>query len=371
MQDYVTSSEMKKVSLAFFLLLTTLTVSAQSKDDKEKARSFALDAVKKTEKEEYEESIKLLKKAQKLDPENPAYAYEIAYAYVLMKQYPEAISTIEPVIGHKDATDKYYILLASANYSLGNHDKALEIYKKAFALFPASGSLYLEAGMIEYNRKNVRQAIYHWEKGVAAEPGYTSNYYLLAKALCPSQEKAWGIMYGEIFINLEKETRRSEEISKLLYDTYREGIQIKSASEASVTFAKNRITLVRGDKEYPPFGLLYEKTMQLAVMFLAMENETEVNTAFLSKARSKFIANWYESKYNDIHPNPLFDLHQKMVEKGHFEAYTYWVLRKGNEEAFNKWAQDNSEKFKAFAGWFHQNPLQVNDKNKFYRTDDL
>ena len=38
---------------------------------------------------------------------------------------------------------------------------------------------------------------------------------------------------------------------------------------------------------------------------------------------------------------------------------------KGDEAAFDRWAEENNEKWDAFISWFNPNPLKINDSNKF------
>ena len=40
----------------------------------------------------------------------------------------------------------------------------------------------------------------------------------------------------------------------------------------------------------------------------------------------------------------------------------------GDEEGFSSWQEANPEKWKSFTTWFGPNKLEVNNKNKFMRT---
>lgn len=63
------------------------------------------------------------------------------------------------------------------------------------------------------------RAVSYYEKGVYVEPAYSSNYYRLAQLFLSSKDKFWGLIYGEIFMNLERNSQRTEEMSKWLFNT--------------------------------------------------------------------------------------------------------------------------------------------------------
>jgi len=67
----------------------------------------------------------------------------------------------------------------------------------------------------------------------------------------------------------------------------------------------------------------------------------------------------------------LFDYQQQLRQSGHFEAYNYWLMSKGDEEAWKLWVDAHPTHWEEFICWFKGNPLQVMDENKFYRRQYL
>lgn len=74
---------MKKIYIIF--LLISNGIFAQTNN--EIALNKTQDAIKLMDDGKIEESIKILEDYKKIDPENYAYPYEIAYAHVLRKDY--------------------------------------------------------------------------------------------------------------------------------------------------------------------------------------------------------------------------------------------------------------------------------------------
>lgn len=355
---------MKEVVL--FLVFIAFSGIAAAQDKKEQAYQKGLEAVKLEDQGKYEEAIKLLKEAQKLDPDFIDYPYELAYAYAAMEDYAKAIKTLEKLKDHQKIYDQVYQLLGNCYDMMGNSEKAIEVYDEGLERFPKSGKLFLEKGNVFWGKKEYSKALPFYEKGIAAEPTFPSNYYRATLLYCSSTEEVWGMIYGEIFMNLERNTGRTAEISKLLYDTYTSQITKVSDSSYSISFSKSA-TISLDDLSNPesfklPFGIgVYEPTMLFSLVM-----EKEINLASLDRIRTNFVNSYFENKQNEKYPNVLFDFQKKLVELGYMEAYNHWILMKGDEAAFDEWYAANQEKFDAFAEWFNANPIEINNHNYFH-----
>jgi tetratricopeptide (TPR) repeat protein len=326
-----------------FLLITIFTWPAFAQTGKQAALEKANAAVKlEREGNNYDEAIKLLQEAHKLDPENIEYVYEIAFAYALKQEYKTVVDILEPLKNHKDAFPRIYQALGNAYNLQGFADKATETFNAGLALFPNAGELYLEK-----------------------DPAFSSNYYWAAKLLCNSDQEVWGVLYAEIFLNIERNTHRTTEISKLLFDTYKS--QIKPGATPSVSFS-NDATLDKNDprnksKSVLPFGSgVFEPVLKAS-----LASVDSINIQSLSKIRSAFIDNYSARGYDRSYPNVLFNYHKQIKDSGHFEAYNYWLLMMGDDTGFKSWLPDNQAKWDKFIGWFYENPLRIDNSNSFYR----
>ena len=90
----------RKIRILGLIILFALTNTAFGQTDKEKALSKGREAVKLMDDGKIKESIKLLKEAEKLDPENFVYPYELAYAHYINQNYKEAIKILEKNKNH-------------------------------------------------------------------------------------------------------------------------------------------------------------------------------------------------------------------------------------------------------------------------------
>jgi tetratricopeptide (TPR) repeat protein len=346
--------------LLILLILSFKTAFSQPKD--EKVRANLKEAIGLMNNGKFDESIKVLQKAQKEDPTVFDYPYEIGYAYYEKGNYKEAIKTLSKLTNHKDVVDLLFQLLGNSYDMSGDRKKAFEVYQQGLKKFPKSGALYLEQGNIYFTEKKYEDAMAFYEKGIEIDPTFPSNYYRATLIYCNSSEEVWGMIYGEIFMNLERGGKRTAEISKLLYDTYKQGIEIKNGTEIAVSFSQN---IVISDLKNPkiPFTMVYETLLGTAVV---PYKTIDINS--LSGIRSDFLSNYFLQENNLKYPNVLFDFQKKIADAGHFETYTHWLLMKGDEEAFEKWATKNEQKMNDFVAWFKVNGLELSDKQKFYRS---
>jgi tetratricopeptide (TPR) repeat protein len=347
------------------ILLTMLTITAYGQTDKEKAYDLGMKAIKEMEAGKIKDAIELLEQSKELDPENIDYPYEIAYAHYLDKSYKDAIKILKGLTKHDKVNDRIYQMLGNCYDMEKNPAKAIETYETGLKLFPNSGILYLERGNMELVKEDYNKALDYYERGIEVQPVFSSNYYWAAKIYMSSTEEVWGLLYGEIFMNLERNSNRTAEISKLLYDTYKSQIIFTSDTSMTVSFCQQmtmNFTEISQDKEMKlPFCMIYEPTLLMSV---ALAKSIDINS--LDDIRTSFVENYYKMGHNKTHPNILFDYQKQIMDNGHLEAYNHWILMKGDEDTFSIWNGSNKDKWNSFVAWFSENPIEISDTNRFY-----
>jgi tetratricopeptide (TPR) repeat protein len=359
----------RQIILLTLFILSLNSVHAQS-SDVDKARAKYDKAIYQMDNGNPDEAIALLKDAKKLDPANAyEYDYETGYAYFIKKDYPTAIKMFEKVVKYPEVTSRAYQMLGNIYDISGNSKKAVSTYDEGLKKFPKAGNLYLEKGMLFMIQKDYNNAIANFEKGIEVDPAYSTNYYRAAQIYLGSKDKVWGMIYGEIFLNLERNSKRTVEISKLMYKTYFNNITITSDTSAKVTFASNTISIDINNFKVEdfklPYGLMvYEPTLLIAIK---LDSTKTIDYNSLNPIRTRF-ADIYASKDAEKYPNVLFEYQKKILDAGHMEAYNYWVLTRGNSEAFSDWEMENTEKSDKFIEWFANNPLKLSDTYRISRS---
>lgn len=358
---------MKKLLLITLVLIMAPKILCQT--DREIALEKKNKAIELMDNGSPDESIILLEEAKKLDPDRYIYDYEIGFAYTIKKDYPKALEIYKKVIKYKDANDQCYQMLGNLYDYNGDSENAIKAYDKGLKKFPNSGKLYLEKGTVYWLKEKSNEALSYYEKGIKFDPTFPSNYYRATQLLCSSDEEVWGMIYGEIFLNLEPDTKRTDEISKLLFDTYKSQINFTSDTSFTVSFCKNAtINVTINDLKHfddfkLPFGpMVYEPTLMLSII-----GEKQIDLYSLDRIRRNFIANYYDKKFNIKYPNVLFDFQKTLIDKGYFQTYNYWMLSSGDPENFNSWKENNKETWDKFVDWFNNNRLSLSQENRFSR----
>lgn len=315
-----------------------------------------------------DDAIGLLKALQKKYPSNPEYAYEIAYAWYIKKDYKRTAGMLEKLIQRPGAFGRMYHLLGNCYDLLQERNKAIDTYEKGIVLFPNTGALYLEMGILSQAKKEFYNALWYYERGIEADPAFASNYYRAAKLYFTSIEKVWGMIYGEIFVNLERNTQRTAEISKWLYETYKTQVQFVNDTSITLNFSQNAWIDGPGIKKdtgvkKTPFGTgVYQPLLKAAI-----DSEKSIDINSLSRIRTRFLEQYFKSDTYLTYPNALFDYQYKVSKAGHLDAYNHWILMEEKSPEFRKWIAANAAKWDKFMGWFRDNTIVLDDKYKFYR----
>jgi len=246
---------------------------------------------------------------------------------------------------------------------IGDKKKAIKYYDKGLKQFPNFGPLYLEKGIVIASQEKWFEALDVWEAGIVADPAHSSNYYYATQIFAQTLEPIWAIYYGEIFLNLESNTERSLQISKILYDTYKACLPIEN-SKWGLEFSQKATNITIGSLEDLKFS--FETVHNLAMEKAYKNVEPEFSIANLITIRKQFLTEWNEN-YAERYPSCIFDYHNYLLRANMIEPYFYWLLHNGSIDEFQHWKENNEEKFNNFIAWFNENKMTIHDKNKTNR----
>lgn len=353
---------MKKLSV-ILILLGFFALLSKAQPEREKAIGLKNQAIELMDNGKIDESLKLLEQAQKLDPNYINIPYEIAYAYQLIKNYDKCIETAKPLLKHPDVFDQVYQLIGNSYDLKGDKVKAIKIYDKGIKKFPNSGKLYLEKGIVLASQEKWIEALDVWEHGIIADPKHSSNYYYASQVLAQTDEKIWGIYYGEIFLNLEPNTQRTAQISKLLFDTYKICLPTDN-DKWGLKFSHKATHIVLGNFKDLKFSFETIHNLAMEQGYKGVEPKFTIDN--LIKIRRQFLEKW-NSDYSSRYPNLIFDYHNQLIKNNMFESYIYWLLKDGANKEFQEWKSKNEFSYNNFIEWFIENPMTFSDDRKTNR----
>ena len=285
--------------------------------------------------------------------------YEYAYSYYMQKDYAKAVEIMRTQTEHAEATDQLWQMIGNSLDLMDKSDEALEAYAKGLERFPNSGRLYVETGNVYLIQNKVEQALPYYEKGIEVDPEFPSNYYRLARIYFNSENEIWGVLYGEIFLNLERNTQRTREISYLLYQAYQKALVYEKGAWL-ISFAKDTAA----------FTNEFETTLGLAAaQYSSTNKKPTINVASLTAIRKQLLyALAEQGKTKDM---LLYSFWQQIDDMGFWDAYNAWVFAQAPNDQFEKWRKANDADFGYFVKWYNPNPIVVTPANYFSKTKVL
>ena len=308
------------------LTLTQLAAFSQTSDTKtpqETARAF-------TRQGDYNNALVVLNEALKKDPQNIELQKDIAFNYYMEKEYDQGIAMAKSIIERPDADVTSYQILAMIYKTIGDLKECEKLYKAGMKRYPRSGVLYSEYGEMMWAKQYNDEAIKAFEKGIEIDPNYSGNYYNASRYYFDSKDKIWGLLYGEIFLNLESYSKRTAEIKELLLEAYK-----KLFTDANM--GKNQ------DTKSPFIGAYMNIINQLGFTVAG-----GITTESLTVLRTKFIINWFQT-YPSNFPFRLFDYQRQLLKDGMFDAYNEWLFgATENLTVFQAWCTAHSDEYSRF-----------------------
>ncbi|MRJ03147.1 MAG: tetratricopeptide repeat protein [Epsilonproteobacteria bacterium] len=132
----------------------------------------------------YEESIELLQKALREDPDNLEYLDLLAQTYYALKEYKKAKEILLKLI-EKRRDSKYYQMLASIYLIEKKYDQALKYYESAYAIDPSEHTINSIAYILYFYLDRPKDAIAYLESHI--------RIYGCQKSVCKLLASIYGL----------------------------------------------------------------------------------------------------------------------------------------------------------------------------------
>lgn len=358
---------MKNIVLKFIIILCFLTfVDLQSIAQNTTIEDLVDSAVLLMDKQLYAESQKILEDVVKKEPKHYGANYELAYLKCMMEKYDESLILLKKIENSNDINDRYYQMLGTIYDYKGMSDMAISSYQKGLSKFPNSGRLHVELGMMYHKSNEIEKALEIYEKGILADPMFPSNYFYAGLVLMGSSEPVWGLMYGEIFMNLEPYTSRSRTMSEYIVSTIKTNVEYNdtvfdaSFTQQSIGFNPENVKLELS------FPLVYQICFNTAGREAMEEGLDELGLYSLGFIHGQQVKHGV-SYYDMGNTNPLFEYLLKVIDAGYIEEYCSLLYKGGFPSDYGEWMIMNKDKYLKFMEWRENNALKIDTKNVFSR----
>lgn len=289
------------------------------------------------------QSIVMFQQAAQREPKQPILQRDLGQAYLLAGDKDAAIQTITPLIDQKVADELSFQIVVSAYQQSGERKKARKMIDQGLRRFSNSGMLYQELGKHYEAEGSLEYALDAWVQGINSDPAYFLNYYSAARIYGMTNKPVWAIIYGEVFVNLERETPRAYETRKLILDSY-----------------KKLFSTVR-KVPIDTFEMPFERAVVYTLEQLAPVVSDGFTVDNLVMLRTRFVMDWMNG-YGKKFPFALFLYHDEMLREGQFDAYNQWLFGKvENAGQFESWKKFHNAAIPNFDHWAVDNKLLMTE----------
>lgn len=306
----------------------------------------------------YQLSMELLDSAYSISNDN-IHLFNKALLFYKTKKYPQVTQILEEFIYDSEPKEDYYRLLISSYDFMADQKKARDILNKALEIFPNSGLLYYELGVIEIGAGNRREAGMAWEKSINLDPNQAIVYYQLTKYFYDSDYRVLSLIYGEIFLNMISSDDKKQEISSILYEIY---LDVLSNPQDGIY----PITKFYGNYDVDeainyPFQMIFQQTVN-SLNF----KRDKIGLEEIVDFRIEFFQTWFDRGYDQIYSISIFDRFKKIMQFKKFKEYSYMMLSTGDLDAFQSYSTQNMDAFRDVIIWITNNEFVIDQTNLFY-----
>jgi len=334
-------NHLKKLSVLIFIF-ASLTSALRAQ---EVQSNFIIEGIKLYDKGDYEGALDMYKKALASNPASVQAKYEIATAYMQLKDYTAVIKYAEKVIANNtDYVDQAYVLKGSALDYLKRPKDAAETYKQAIKKFPKNQSLYYNLAVTSFGLNDYKQTDDALMRSLKLDQLHASSHFLLGLSMITQGKRVQAILALYNFLLLEPKTKRSSAALQALQDEWKKGtVKEKPASKTEP---------VKEEDEFYTAGLMLD-VLESSKNDEANKNKPELvlftentNTFFniLGEAKKDKKGFWW---------NFYVDYFYTLATNKHTEALCHYITQ-SKDSTYDAWISDKANliKMQALSDWY-------------------
>lgn len=340
---------MKKLSLLFCFLLFASICYCQS----ETVDSLVQKGIDYCDNGQYKEALEVYNEALKLDPAYTMINYEIAYTYIYMKEYENAIKYCDIVL--KESNDnkakiQTLVLKGSALDYLGKTDESIELMEGALKDLGPDHLLYYNLGIDYYRLEKTKKAEDAFVNAIKIKNSHPSSHWLLGNLMESVGRKSKSLLCLYYFLMNEPDTERSKKAYKMLTKML-SGEKAKVDNETK----KSNVTIKINpeENEFASIDLLLslmqiskidDKNKDKAKEELFVNN-TKTFFDFLKNDKNKSTSTFWREFYV-----PFFvDLNNANLT----DVFCHYIGATSSEYSA-KWLKNNTDKVDKFVKWLKE-----------------
>jgi len=307
----------QKLYPQFLLLFLTSYVNAQENWPTPEVEQMYHHAQQYMARGDINDAVITYKQALILAPDKIVLYKELGNALYLSRQFESAEETLAPVCAKPVADATCFQLLAASQAAQKNEKKATSTLQKGLERFPASGLLYHELGNVFSQENKPESALNAWLDGIAKDSEYAPNYYRAALSYLNTGKVLWGLLYGEMYLDMPHDTASDDSIKIKLFAGYKKMFD---------GFAADQTPQYGNAKREKPAKDFEEAVLRVYSGLTPVVSDG-ISTENLTMVRTRFLMDWFSS-YSAKYPFSLFSYQDTLVKYGRFDIWNEWIFGK-------------------------------------------
>jgi len=310
--------------------------------------------IKYHDNKEYDNAIKIYKKALSIDNTSTLAHYEIALSYNAVQDFENAIKHSDVVIKHNmNHLIAAYLIKGSCLDNMGKTKKSINVFKKAIKEHGGHYLLYYNLALNYYKIKEYNDAEENAIKAIVTNTNHTSSHLLLGNINHLKKQKVQTLLPLYYFLLLEPDSNRADEAYKLLHANLKSGVAKDTKKPNTINISLNLDS--KKDDEFGAAELMIS-LLEANKYSDEKDNKDQTEEELFTKNTTSFFTVLGDLK-KDSNKGIYWELYTsffyQLSQSDHMETYCHYVSQRGNNKSVD-WLNDNNEKLKEFDLWLQE-----------------
>ena len=340
-----------KTILLFTLTLISTIVFAQQKEE---ADNLVQEGVVFQDKGEVDSAFSRYNLALKMDRDNLAALAEMAYSYLSIEKYDEAISYSKRALKthpHDPVLKTVYVSYGNALDGEGKTAKAVDVYNEGIQFFPDYYQLYYNRGISQIKLNLAGDALLSFERSTTLNPKHASSHNAIGRLLFMTN-KIPSLMAFCRFLVLEPDSKRSSANLDNVQKILSEHVSKKGANNVTVSVNPQLLDTNKKKEKNNFSGAELILAVNAALDYDSSNiNKTDV-VKFIRKISTlcKYLQETEKDNYG-FYWDYYVPYFIEMNDKGLTEVFAYIALSSSEDPTVKVWLDSHNTDVKAFYTW--------------------
>jgi len=340
----------------FWIVLLCCTTSLLSAQDKAGAEKLVAEGVDLNDKGDLDGAIAKYDAGLALDKDNLLCLSEKAYTLRSLKKYVEAVELCKKAVALYPAAPELksvYVSYASSLDNMEKYPEALLVYEEGIKVFPDFYLLYFNKAINLASTEKLDDAALCLQKSILLNPKHASSHVLLARVLAATHQRIPAVLVMGRFLVLEPKGKRAETGLKALHESMNGNVKKTGKNNITITVSQSMLGDSTGGKKENDFHSIDLILSLSSALDYDKKNKNKSEVELFSSKMDMICSSLQETKkdnsgfYWDYYA-PYFIA---MKEKDLVQTFAYIIHASDEDKSVQKWLQKHPDKIKAFLEW--------------------